>query len=180
MSAWASVLCVNHTGIEGGQQCGCDGHGGVHQAAHQREYCGQSEGSDQAGRQSRDHGSEAGDLPPGSQIDCGQWGMSVGQGRIRDQRAGTEEIECSGNVVARLIPEIGQPHQRQMGEQNERVDDRKNNPGGNGFVAMSAKKELLQQRMRRCDGGWIQRRIRGRQIIAPDKSKGITGGPSNC
>ena len=106
--------------------------------------------------------------------------MSVGQRGIRDQRAGAEEVERRGNVVASLIPEIGQPHQRQMREENEGVDDRKNNPGGNGFVAVLAKKELLQQRMRPRDGRWIQRRIRGRQIIAPDKSKGVTGGPSNC
>ncbi len=32
-----------------------------------------------------------------------------------------------------------------MGQQNEGVDDRKNNPGGYGFVAVLAKKELLQQ-----------------------------------
>ena len=41
---------------------------------------------------------------------------------------------------------------------------------------MFPQQKLLQQRMRPCDTRGFQWRIRGRQIIAPDKSKGYIGG----
>ena len=62
-----------------------------------------------------------------------------------------------------------------MCQQNKSVDDRKNHPCRNRFIAMSPKQELLQQRMRPDTGRMIQMLTRGWQIIAPHNMKGCAG-----
>jgi hypothetical protein len=54
--------------------------------------------------------------------------MGVADGGMRDQRAGTEEIVGRGDVVAGLVPEVGQAEERPVGEKDGEEEERKESP----------------------------------------------------
>lgn len=56
--------------------------------------------------------------------------MRVGERAVRDERAGAEEIECGGDVVAGFIPVIGQAEKREVREIERDEDERKDQPQG--------------------------------------------------
>ena len=67
-------------------------------------------------RLARHLGIEARSLPPQRQVNAGQRRMRVGQRGERNQRAGAEEVPCRGNVVAGLVPVVGQAQQREVAQ----------------------------------------------------------------
>jgi hypothetical protein len=54
--------------------------------------------------------------------------MGVGKGAEGNQRTGAEEIVGGGNVVAGLIPVVGQPQQGEVGKVERDKDERKDKP----------------------------------------------------
>jgi hypothetical protein len=54
--------------------------------------------------------------------------MRVGESAIGDQRAGTEEIVRGGDVVAGLVPVVGQAQQSGVREVERDKDQRKDQP----------------------------------------------------
>jgi hypothetical protein len=55
---------------------------------------------------------------------------------VRDERAGAEEIVGGGNVVAGLIPVVGQVEQGEVREIESDEDQRKDQPQGKGLVRL--------------------------------------------
>ena len=55
---------------------------------------------------------------------------------MRDERAGAEEIVGGGNVVAGLVPVIGQMEQGEVREIEGDEDQRKDQPQGKGLVRL--------------------------------------------
>ena len=62
--------------------------------------------------------------------------MGVGKSAEGNQRAGAEEIVGGGNVVAGLIPVVGQPQQGEVGEVERDKDERKDKPQGEMLVSL--------------------------------------------
>ena len=60
--------------------------------------------------------------------------MRVREGAVRNQRAGAEEIVGSGDVVAGLIPVVGQVQQCEVREIERDEDERKDQPQRKGLV----------------------------------------------
>ena len=87
----------------------------------------QCRGGDHAEEGARALDRKSGDVPPGGEQDGGERRVGVGEGGMRDQRAGAEEIERGRDVVAGFVPEPGQREQRIMGEidrnEEERIED---------------------------------------------------------
>ncbi len=50
----------------------------------------------------------AGEMPPGGEQDGGQRRVGVGDGGLGDEGAGAEEVPGGGDVVAGLVPEVGE------------------------------------------------------------------------
>ena len=98
----------------------------------------QAERGDHQHGLARDLGTEAEELPPERQIDAGQRRMGVGQRGDGNQRAGAEEVPGGGNVVAGLVPVVGQAQQGEVAGIERRKDHRKDHPGGKGRVRAAA------------------------------------------
>ena len=101
-------------GIECGEErgdTGCDCSEQVLRQAIDREQRG---GSDHAHKGARGTRHKAGDTPPAGKQKRRQRRMGVGDGAVRDQRSGAEEIPGCGNVIASLIPKVRKPQQRDV------------------------------------------------------------------
>jgi len=78
---------------------------------------------------------EAGDLPPECEIKGRQRWVGVGECAVWDERASTEEIIGSGDVIACLVPVIRQVQQREVSEIESNEDERKDQPQGEVLVS---------------------------------------------
>jgi hypothetical protein len=95
-------------------------------------------GDDQLGEACGD-GAEAGELPPQGEIERRKRRVRVGEGAVRNERAGAEEIIGGGDVVTGLVPVVGQAQQREVGEIERDEDQRKDQPQGKGLVFLLIK-----------------------------------------
>ena len=62
--------------------------------------------------------------------DGGQRRVGVGGGGLRDEGAGAEEVPRGGDVVAALVPEVGQAEQGEVGEVDGDEEERVEHPSG--------------------------------------------------
>ncbi len=116
-------------GVEAREQHGPEGDGGrAHQAHGQPPHPEQRERGHQQHGLARDFGIEAGGLPAEREVDARERRVGVGESGCGDQRAGAEEVPCRGNVVAGLVPVVGQAQQREMGQIERHEDDREDHP----------------------------------------------------
>jgi hypothetical protein len=84
-------------------------------------------GDDQLGEPGGERG-EAGELPPQREIERWERRVSVGERAEGNQRAGAEEIVGGRDVIAGLVPVIGQPQQSEVREIECDKDQRKDQP----------------------------------------------------
>ncbi len=77
---------------------------------------------------------EAGEVPPGGEEDGGERWVRVGEGGLRDQGAGAQEVKRGGNVVAGFIPEVGKAQQGKVGEIDEDEEEWVENPERQGAL----------------------------------------------
>jgi hypothetical protein len=61
--------------------------------------------------------------------------MRIRERAVRDECAGAEKVVCSRNVVAGLVPVVGQAQQREMGEIECDKDQREDQPEGEALVS---------------------------------------------
>ena len=54
--------------------------------------------------------------------------MGVGDGGLRDEGAGAEEVPGGGDVVAALVPEVGEAEEGEMREIDEDEEEREEHP----------------------------------------------------
>jgi hypothetical protein len=54
--------------------------------------------------------------------------MRIGERAVRNERAGAEEIVGGRDVVAGLVPVVGQPQQSEVGEIERDENQRKDQP----------------------------------------------------
>ncbi len=106
-----------------------DQHGGRRGCARQQpcppEDAQQRKARHHADEQPRAVDVKARELPPGSHQHAGQRRMRIGHGALRYERAKAEKVPCGRNVVAALIPEIGQPQQRCVEQKHTQKDRHK-------------------------------------------------------
>ena len=62
--------------------------------------------------------------------------MRVGERAVRNQRAGAEEIVGGRNVVAGLVPVVGEPQQGEVRQIEGDKDERKDQPQGKWLVIL--------------------------------------------
>ena len=62
--------------------------------------------------------------------------MRVRERAVGNQRAGAEEIVGGRDVVAGLVPVVGEPQQGEVGEIEGDEDERKDQPQGKGLVIL--------------------------------------------
>ena len=115
-------------GIDGSEQRGGDRGGRAQQVAREPEDGEQRGGGDHADEGARAAGNEARQAPPTGEQDGRQRRMRVGRGGDGDQRAGAEEVPRRGDVVAGLVPEVGQAQQREVGKIDGGEEDRVEHP----------------------------------------------------
>ncbi len=56
--------------------------------------------------------------------------MGVGNGGLGDEGSGSEEVPGGGDVVAALVPEVGQAEEGEVGEEDDYKEERKEHPDG--------------------------------------------------
>ena len=114
---------------EGGGEQG-DDEGGEVSGEPAREA---KDGEESGGGDDADEGAGAaddisGEVPPGGEEDRGERRMGVGDGGLRDERAGAEEVEGGRDVIAALVPEVGEAEQCPMTEEDHYEEERVQHP----------------------------------------------------
>jgi hypothetical protein len=92
-------------------------------------------GDDQLGEPCGER-SEAGDLPPQGEVKGRERRVRIRERAVWNQRAGAEEIVGGRDIVAGLVPVVGEAQQREVGEIEGDKDERKDQPQGEGLVAL--------------------------------------------
>ena len=141
-------------GVESGEKRDGGGDGGAGEGAGEPEDSEQGSGGDEEDEDARGEWREAGEMPPSRQEQRRQWRMGVGEGGVRDEGAGAEEIERGRDVIAGFIPEVGQAQERPVGEIERGEEEGVEQPEGKWAVRRGylARGQHLAS-LRRCPAG---------------------------
>ena len=110
-------------GVGGGEQSNDRGGEISGEAAREAEDGEQGGCGDDAEEGAGAADDEAGEMPPGGEEDGGERRVGVGEGGPRDEGAGAEEVKGGRDVVAALVPEVGQTEQGPMAEIDRDKED---------------------------------------------------------
>lgn len=126
-------------GIERGEYDGGGGRGGVEQSACQPEDGEERSCRDHDDERARPTDDEAGEVPPRREENGGQRRVSVGEGGLRDQRPGAEEVPRGRDVVAGLVPKVRQTKECDVREidcgEEQRIEHPERDVGRGATVA---------------------------------------------
>ena len=110
--------------IEGGEQRRSDGGARAQQVARQAKNCEQGRCGHHADEGACPAGDKARETPPARQQNRRQGRVRVGRRGDGNQRARAEEVPRRRDVVAALVPEVGQAQQRQVRQVDGGKEDR--------------------------------------------------------
>ena len=79
---------------------------------------------------------EAGEFPPEREIDRRKRRVRIREGAVRNQRAAAEEIVGGGDIVAGLVPVVGQVQESEVREIERNEYQRKDQPQRKGLVCL--------------------------------------------
>jgi hypothetical protein len=105
-------------GVDGGEEGSGEGGGDSGKAADEAVDGREGGGADEADKGAGGEDREAKEAPPAGEEDGRQRGVGVRSGGLGDEGAGVEEVPGGGDVVAGLVPEIGEMQQRDMGQED--------------------------------------------------------------
>ena len=103
-------------GVERGEQRDGSCYGVAEQPLGEAEYCQQAGGGEGAYDESRGEDVQPKDVPQRAQHDVRERG--VGVGIVGDQPAVVVEVQCGRDVIAALIPVVGQVEEREVAQRD--------------------------------------------------------------
>ncbi len=101
-------------GVDGGEEGGGEGGGCVEEALGEAEDGEEGGGGDGGDEEARGEDVVADDVPEGAEEDVGDG--RVGVGVVRDDLAVAVEVEGRGDVVAALVPVVGEMEEGEVAE----------------------------------------------------------------
>ncbi len=120
--------------VDGGEETVTAATAVVGEVSCEVEDAEQRGGGDHADEGAGSADDESGEVPPAGEEDGGQRRVGVGDGGLRDEGAGAEEVPRGGDVVAGLVPEVGEAEEGEVGEvdgdEEERVEHPERDVGG--------------------------------------------------
>ena len=130
-------------GVDGGKDDESDGGGEGEERASELVDGEEGGGGDHADESAGSAHDVAGEMPPGREDDGGEGRVSVSESGLRDERAGAVEVPCGGDVVAGLVPEVGEAEESVVGEVDGDEEEGKEHPEGDvgGGVAAAGREE---------------------------------------
>ena len=124
-------------GVPDGVGGGEDGDGGggefAEEAAGEAVDGEQGGGGDEADEGAGAAGDVAGDVPGAGEEERGQRRVGVGDGGLRDQGAGAEEVQRGGDVIAAFVPEVGEAEESEVAKVDRDEEERVENRECDGF-----------------------------------------------
>ena len=102
----------------------------IEEALRQPEDCGQPGGGDGADTQARRQNVQSDDVPKRAEQDVRQRRVRVGE--LRDEPAVMVEVQRGRNVVAALVPVVGQAEQGQVAERDRCEEQKPEQPRWQG------------------------------------------------
>ena len=117
-------------GVDGGEDGGDDGCGCAGEVASDAVDGEEGRPGDHADESAGSGDDESGEMPPCGEEDGWKGRVRVGDGGLGDEGSGAEEVPCSGDVVAALIPEVGEAEEGEVGEEDGDEEEGEEHPEG--------------------------------------------------
>ncbi len=155
-------------GVDCGEKDGCRCYGSGGERSCELIEAEEGGGADHADEGAGSADDVAGEVPPGGEEDGGERGVGVGGGGLGDEGAGAEEVPGGGDVVAGLVPEVGEAEEGVVGEvdgyEEERVEHPERDVAAWLIAASSEESHAFSGRGRLAGG--TAARARGRRRSA--------------
>ena len=114
--------------------------------------CEQRDGRDHAHRGARDRGRKTGGPPPQSQVERRQRRVGIGERARWNQCAVAEQVVGRRDVVPSLIPVVGKPQEREMGEIHAGKYRRKDHPQRQWTIRPRSQRSSMRRGMQNRHG----------------------------